>query len=628
MRDDNGDAGPGAGMPGAGPRALSDEPLSLLWPPATRGRYDRGRLGQEAVDDLEIERIVLALSGGERLRQDFVRSVLTTLCPDPAVIEYRVEALTDLVEDEGLRTRLQAALPGLTALLEAVEPRPGDGVVHQVVKRLWELAHYTEVVVQLREALAVAPPRSVALRTVAAHVEAVAGSAAFTELQAELPALRAAIERPGSVVIGINLGTDLSPESAAILSLSEAKVAGRGSFVDRVLGAADTSGSLDEVKSTLAMHVVGGRQDNPPIQPTRGITPLRVVQANPPTRGLTQLAGVQAAPSGRDTPLARDLRALLEHVAEPVRRELNRYLGVHTHALRAIEPELSFLLQCANLIVRLREAGLPMCRPECAPANERSATLRDGYNVVLALRMLRDAVRQAVAGELVLNPVDFDEHARVWILTGPNRGGKTVYACSVGQAQVLFQAGLYVPARSARLSPVDAIFTHFPTPERAQPGMGRLDEEAARLSAIFGQAGPDSLILLNEVLAGTNGIEGLAMAHDVVRGLRLLGGRAIYVTHLHELAGQADEINAHTAGDARVGSLVSEVEVDGAGKERRTFRIRPGVPVSSSYASVIAEQHGISFPQLAALFAERGLLPPADDGATSVAGPSLRPEAR
>jgi hypothetical protein len=188
--------------------------------------------------------------------------------------------------------------------------------------------------------------------------------------------------------------------------------------------------------------------------------------------------------------------------------------------------------------------------------------------------MLRDASGPAVSGELVLNPVDFDEeNARVWILTGPNRGGKTVYACSVGQAQVLFQAGLYVPARSARLSPVDAIFTHFPTPERAQPGMGRLDEEAARLSAIFGQAGPNSLILLNEVLAGTNGIEGLAMAHDVVRGLRLLGGRAIYVTHLHELAGQADEINAHTAGEGKVGSLVSEVEVDALTGEHRVRRV-------------------------------------------------------
>ena len=154
--------------------------------------------------------------------------------------------------------------------------------------------------------------------------------------------------------------------------------------------------------------------------------------------------------------------------------------------------------------------------------------------------------------------------------------------------------------------------------------MGRLDEEAARLSAIFGQAGPDSLILLNEVLAGTNGIEGLALAQDVVRGLRLLGARAIYVTHLHDLASRVDEINTQTVGDARIGSLVSEIELDAAGKEVRTFRIRPGLPASSSYASAIAEQHGISFPQLAALFAERGVVP-AGEAMPGIGGRSAEP---
>jgi hypothetical protein len=212
--------------------------------------------------------------------------------------------------------------------------------------------------------------------------------------------------------------------------------------------------------------------------------------------------------------------------------------------------------------------------------------------------------------ELVTNPVLFDSaQGRVWILTGPNRGGKTVYARSVAMAQTLFQAGLYVPARAARLSPVDGIYTHFPTPERAQPGMGRLDEEAARLAAIFQQASPNSLIVLNEVLAGTSAAEGLALALDVVRGLRLLGARAIYVTHLHELAARVDEINAQTPGESRVGSLIAEVVLDSAEDcERRTFRIRPGAPQCASYASTIALEHSISYAQLATLLRQRGIL--------------------
>jgi hypothetical protein len=323
----------------------------------------------------------------------------------------------------------------------------------------------------------------------------------------------------------------------------------------------------------------------------------RLLGAQATTSAQTPLRAVQAAPLGRDTPLARDLRALLERVADPVRLALARFLSVQTRSLWPIEAELAFLLQAATLVARLRAAGLPVCRPTWAPMEDHYVALQDSYNLALALRML-DA-RAPVARDLVMNAVTFDAtHARIWILTGPNRGGKTVYARGVGLAQVLFQAGLYVPARTARLSPVDAIHTHFPVPERGQPGLGRLDEEAARLAAIFRAASPYSLILLNEALAGTGAREGLVLALDVVRGLRLLGARAIYVTHLHTLAEQVEAINTGTAGNALVGSLVAEIAPDGAdGRERRTYRIRPGAP-----------QHGISFPQLVALFRQRGIL--------------------
>jgi hypothetical protein len=83
------------------------------------------------------------------------------------------------------------------------------------------------------------------------------------------------------------------------------------------------------------------------------------------------------------------------------------------------------------------------------------------------------------------------------------------------------------------------------------------------------------------------------------------------VTHLQELANHVDEINATTAGDGTVGSLVAEVDEgreSGKVQHRRTFRIRPGPPLGLSYASEIAEQHGISYRQLTALLQDRGLI--------------------
>jgi DNA mismatch repair ATPase MutS len=190
------------------------------------------------------------------------------------------------------------------------------------------------------------------------------------------------------------------------------------------------------------------------------------------------------------------------------------------------------------------------------------------------------------------------------VLTGPNHGGKTTYIRAVGVAQILFQAGLYVPASSARMSPVDAIFTHFPAREDARPGQGRLDAEAERLATIFRGATRHSLILLNEALAGTSALEALDLARGVVRALRLLGARAIYVTHLHELAAAVDDINASTPGDSPVASLVALAD-PGGGPHARTFQIQPGPPSGTSFAAEIAEQHGISYEQLAELLQNR-----------------------
>ena len=129
------------------------------------------------------------------------------------------------------------------------------------------------------------------------------------------------------------------------------------------------------------------------------------------------------------------------------------------------------------------------------------------------------------------------------------------------------------------------------------------------MAEIFRQATPRSLILLNEALSGTSALEALDLARGLVRALRLLGGRAIYVTHLHELASAVDEINATTPGEALVASLVAGSTGDGhtTPVAHRTYRVVPGPPTGMSFAAEIAEQHGISFTQLERLLHDRHL---------------------
>jgi DNA mismatch repair protein MutS len=556
----------------AGP-SFRREQLSLLWPfgqAATPGR--RPAMSGSVPADLELDDVVAVLVGDDPKRERFVESVLTELCSDGAVIRYRQGIVTDLLADEALCTRLQRLLSNLAALAVPRERDLGKMAPFiQVATRAGELELHVGTAVGLLEALEGSAITSEALLRLRDYLRDITSAAEFQSLQAELPDLRRQLDRAQSFTIGINLTEELMPASAAILTVNSEKVAGRGMLLNRLFG----EGS------------------------DRALTPLRM--------GDAVSAGT---PENR---LYRDLQHLLEEVAAPVTRALERYAAINAHGLSPLEPELAFFLNGVAMIRRLQRAGLPVCCPEPAPVDARVTVLSNAYHVSLALRMYRQKNVPAVdqPGGIITNPVTFDdEHARIWILTGPNRGGKTTFTQMVGLIHVLFQAGLYVPAAAARISPVDAIYTHFPVPETTQLGMGRLDEEAKRLAGIFAAATSHSLILLNEVLAGTSAVEGLGLATDAVRGLRLLGARAIYATHLHDLAFGVDQINQTTPGTARAGSLVADVEAQGTvvgSHHRRTFRILPGLPRGVSYASEIAEQNGISFGQISELLQKRGV---------------------
>src|SRR6185295_18725425 len=97
--------------------------------------------------------------------------------------------------------------------------------------------------------------------------------------------------------------------------------------------------------------------------------------------------------------------------------------------------ELAFLLGGTRLAERLRTAGLPTCRPHFLAADLRTTELDDAYDPVLALRLL--STSNDSAAQMVTNAVAFNAaQARVWILSGPNRGGKTTFTRAVGLAHV------------------------------------------------------------------------------------------------------------------------------------------------------------------------------------------------
>ena len=148
----------------------------------------------------------------------------------------------------------------------------------------------------------------------------------------------------------------------------------------------------------------------------------------------------------------------------------------------------------------------------------------------------RHPVIESRVDRFIPNDCQLDEQRRLLILTGPNMGGKSTYMRQTALIALLAYLGSYVPARSARIGPLDAIFTRIGASDDLAGGQSTFMVEMAETAAILRQATPRSLVLMDEVGRGTSTFDGLALAaaiaaqlHDRNRSLTL------FATHYFEL---------------------------------------------------------------------------------------------
>lgn len=239
--------------------------------------------------------------------------------------------------------------------------------------------------------------------------------------------------------------------------------------------------------------------------------------------------------------------------------------------LQVLRQELGFYIAGLNLYERLTALGEPIAFPEPAEPNERRLSFAGLYDVCLALTM-----GQPVIG----NTVHADDKDLVFI-TGANKGGKSTFLRSIGQAQLMMQCGMFVPAESFTANVCSGIFTHFKREEDATMQSGKFDEELRRMSAIIGVIRPNALLLCNESFASTNEREGSEIARQIISALLEHRVKIFYVTHMYELARGFFE-----AGMPNTLFLRADRRPDGS----RTFQLYEGEPLPTSFGVDIYRQ--------------------------------------
>lgn len=555
---------------------------SLLWL-SVQDSHAEAPTDLNLVADLRVKVIADAISPHPNY-SPFILKTLLTLITDYDTICYRHDVLADCMNHPDFVQELENLLPMIRGMHEYVSDiRVRRNEISIVLSRLTELENYVEAVQRLHAILQRYRDQIQATgwHRLRQQVEAIINDPQFDQLAQELPPLRETVREIVSVTVGINLSPDLKPIGATLLSINKRPFKGPR-FFRKLWGTDDDDergiSRLREMPQPLHFRADGIMQDR--------------------HETMDRLAA---------NAMFNDLAKLLDDIIRPIGNALQKYTRINSSFLRYIEPEIAFYAGAFKLTRKLQAHGLPMTRPAILPPSDRRLNASNVYNLDLALRLLQEHKGEDISKKIVGNDVRFDEDGRILVLTGPNRGGKTTFTQSIGLLHILAQSGLMVPADAVEISPVDAIYLHFPAEENPTMESGRLGEEAKRLREIFKVATRHSLILLNESLASTSATESYFLARDIVSCLRMLGTRAVFVTHLHELADDVSEINSELAGDSLVQSIISVVEADSEGAHR-TYKIVPAPPHGQSYAREIAKQYGISLEQIQALFNERNLL--------------------
>nr|WP_294848712.1 DNA mismatch repair protein MutS [uncultured Sphingomonas sp.] len=184
---------------------------------------------------------------------------------------------------------------------------------------------------------------------------------------------------------------------------------------------------------------------------------------------------------------------------------------------------------------RASEGG--WCLPEII--DEPSLDLRGCRHPVVEEALAKGGER-FVANDCAMSPRD-----RLWLITGPNMGGKSTFLRQAAIAALLAQSGSYVPATYARIGIVDRLFSRVGAADNLARGRSTFMVEMVETAAILAQATPQSLVILDEIGRGTSTYDGLAIAWAVVEAMHdTVRSRTLFATHYHELTRLADRLEA------------------------------------------------------------------------------------
>jgi DNA mismatch repair protein MutS len=261
---------------------------------------------------------------------------------------------------------------------------------------------------------------------------------------------------------------------------------------------------------------------------------------------------------GAERYITPELKEFEDKVLSARERSLNREKIIYEELIDALIEVLGSLQSTAAAMAELdvltcfaeRAAALKLAQPEIV--SEPCIDIRGGRHLV---------VEQVIDTPFVANDLQFSDHTRLQVITGPNMGGKSTYMRQAALIAILAHVGSFVPADALRIGPLDRIFTRIGASDDLAGGRSTFMVEMTETATILNNATEQSLVLMDEIGRGTSTFDGLSLAwaaaHFMGEKVRAF---TMFATHYFELTALAAEIpgciNVHLDATEHKGQLV------------------------------------------------------------------------